>query len=244
VSLCRVFLAQIFRGISLFTTKIYIMRAVVLIGRILFSMIFITSFTTHFSQKGIGYAAMHGVPLPQLLVPFAGIMAVVGGLSILLGFRARVGAWLIVAFLIPVTFTMHAFWKETDPMQHQMQMSNFMKNLALTGGALLISYFGAGPVSFDEKRNRREVGHEQELSRVLDNNRGIRVEDTREKIKVDAFTETPHEMLLQHFWQDADDPEEVVFQFRTGSLAKAKEIIKRRAEQRRRKFHIIPLLNG
>jgi putative oxidoreductase len=220
------------------------MRAVVLIGRILFSLIFITSFMAHFSQKGIDYAASQGVPLPQLLVPFSGVMAIAGGLSILLGFRARLGAWLIVAFLIPVTFMMHAFWKETDPMKHQMQMSNFMKNLGLTGGALLISYFGAGPVSFDEKRNRREVRHEQEMSRVLDNNRGIRVEDTREKIKMDAFTETPHEMQLQHFWQDADDPEEVVFQFRTGSLAQAKEFIKRRAEQKRRRFRIIPLLNG
>jgi putative oxidoreductase len=218
------------------------MRAIVLIGRILFSLIFLTTFMFHFSQKGIDYAASQGVPAPQLLVPLSGIMAIAGGLSILLGFRARIGAWLIVAFLIPVTFMMHAFWKESDPMKQQMQMSNFMKNMGLLGGALLISYFGAGPVSIDERRNRREVKHEQELSRVLDNNRGIRVEDTREKIRTDAFTEAPQDMQLQHFWQSAEDPREVVLQFRTESLAKAKEFIKRKSGRNGNNPAIIPLL--
>jgi putative oxidoreductase len=47
---------------------------------------------------------------------------------------------------------MHAFWKETDPMQMQMQMSMFMKNMSMLGGALIIAYFGAGPLSLDKKK--------------------------------------------------------------------------------------------
>jgi putative oxidoreductase len=105
----------------------------------------------HFSDKAIGYAQSKNVPAAFFLVPLSGIIAVLGGLSILLGFRTRVGAMLIVIFLVPVTITMHAFWLETDPMQAQMQMSNFMKNIALLGAAMMISYFGAGPVSFDRK---------------------------------------------------------------------------------------------
>jgi uncharacterized membrane protein YphA (DoxX/SURF4 family) len=46
---------------------------------------------------------------------------------------------------------MHRFWTVSDPMMHQMQMINFMKNLSIIGGALLITYFGAGPLSLDTK---------------------------------------------------------------------------------------------
>jgi putative oxidoreductase len=111
---------------------------------------------THFTPKAIDYAALNHVPMPSLLVPLAGVIAFAGGLSIFLGYKAKAGAWLIVIFLIPVTFFMHAFWKETDAMQMQMQISNFMKNTALIGAALLITYFGAGPLSFDSRNKFSE----------------------------------------------------------------------------------------
>jgi putative oxidoreductase len=128
------------------------MKYTVLLGRILYSFIFLHSGLFHFSGMAIGYASSQGVPLASFLVPFSGVMAIVGGLLILLGYKAKLGAWLIVAFLIPVTFMMHAFWKETDPMQKQMQMAMFMKNISMLGGAFLITWFGAGPVSFDSRR--------------------------------------------------------------------------------------------
>ncbi|HXL56497.1 MAG TPA: DoxX family protein [Chitinophagaceae bacterium] len=127
------------------------MKYIVLLGRILFSAMFLISAPHHFTSGVIGYASKYGVPAASFLVPFAGILALLGGISILLGYKAKLGAWLIVLFLIPVTFMMHAFWKETDPMQTQMQMINFMKNLSMLGGALLITYFGAGPLSFDAR---------------------------------------------------------------------------------------------
>ena len=77
----------------------------------------------------------------------------VGGLSILLGYRARLGAWLIILFLVGVT-PLHNFWAVHDPMMAQIQMINFMKNISMLGGALLISQFGAGPLSLDARRLR------------------------------------------------------------------------------------------
>ena len=62
----------------------------------------------------------------------------------------RAGARLLVAFLVPVTLAMHAFWAVPDPMMRMMQQAFFMKNLGLLGGA----YFGAGPVSLDERARR------------------------------------------------------------------------------------------
>ncbi|HEU4718387.1 MAG TPA: DoxX family protein [Bacteroidia bacterium] len=128
-----------------------IMKAIVLTGRILFSLIFLLSVMGHFSQPSIAYAASAGVPAASFLVPLSGVIAAAGALSIILGYKAKWGAWLIVLFLIPVTFMMHAFWKATDPVAQQMQMVMFMKNIALLGAALLITYFGSGPLSLDSR---------------------------------------------------------------------------------------------
>lgn len=124
---------------------------VVLIGRLLFVLIFLMSGFTHFAKQTIGFAASQGVPLASVIVPISGLIAFFGGLSILLGYRARLGAWLIAMFLIGVT-PMHKFWGISDPMMQQMQMVMFMKNLAMLGGALLISQFGSGPWSLDARK--------------------------------------------------------------------------------------------
>jgi putative oxidoreductase len=128
--------------------------AVVLLGRLLFTAIFLMAGANHFNKQAIGYAASQGVPLASILVPLSGILAIAGGLSILLGYRAKIGAWLIALFLIPVTVMMHRFWAVSDPMMAQMQMIMFMKNVAMLGGALLIAQFGAGPLSLDARRSR------------------------------------------------------------------------------------------
>lgn len=116
------------------------------LGRLLFTLIFLMSGFTHFSKQTIGFAASQGVPLASIVVPAAGLLAFFGGLLILLGYRAKLGAWLIVIFLIGVT-PMHKFWGIADPMMQQMQMVMFMKNVTMLGGALLITQFGSGPWS-------------------------------------------------------------------------------------------------
>lgn len=122
-----------------------------LIGRILFAMIFLISAPGHFTSETIGFVASKGLPMPNVLVPFSGILEGLGALSVLLGYKTKWGAFLIIAFLLPVSFTMHAFWTVTDPMMQRMDMANFMKNIAIIGGALLIAYFGAGPYSLDAR---------------------------------------------------------------------------------------------
>jgi putative oxidoreductase len=128
--------------------------AVVVLGRFFYVLIFLMAGSNHFSKQTIGYAASQGVPLASIAVPLSGVLAIAGGLSILLGYRAKLGAWLIVLFLIPVTLMLHKFWAVQDPMMAQIQMILFMKNVAMLGGALLISQFGAGPFSLDARRSR------------------------------------------------------------------------------------------
>lgn len=123
------------------------MNAIPLLGRILFSLIFLLSGINHFSKTTIDYASAAGVPMATILVPLSGVLAILGSISIILGLKARIGAVLIVLFLVPVTFMMHKFWGITDPQAQQMQMIQFMKNLSMLGGALVIMYWGGGPLS-------------------------------------------------------------------------------------------------
>jgi putative oxidoreductase len=135
-------------------TKTLSPGAAVVLGRFFFALIFLMAAPNHFSAKTIAFSASEGVPWASIAVPLSGVLALAGGLSILLGYRARLGAWLIVLFLIPVTLMMHQFWTVRDPMMAQIQMILFMKNVAMLGGALLISQFGAGPFSLDARRSR------------------------------------------------------------------------------------------
>jgi putative oxidoreductase len=123
------------------------MEIELLTGRILFSLIFIFSALGHFKQGTIAFASSKGVPFASVMVPFSGIMELAGGISILIGYEARIGALLIVLFMLPVTLVLHAFWKIKDPMQKQMEMATFLKNISILGGALIITYFGSGELS-------------------------------------------------------------------------------------------------
>lgn len=133
------------------------MKYAVLIGRILYSTIFVMSGLNHFSQGTIAFAAAQGVPFASIAVPFSGVMALLGGLSIALGYKAKWGALLLALFLVPVTGMLHNFWAVQDPMMALMQQAMFMKNLAMLGTALLIAYFGAGPLSLDERLSASSV---------------------------------------------------------------------------------------
>jgi putative oxidoreductase len=121
----------------------------VLIGRILFSAIFIRSGVQHFTGVAMmaPYAGAKGVPAEKFMVQLTGAMIFLGGISVLLGVYVRIGAALLVIFMIPTTIVMHNYWTLTDPMARANDQAHFIKNLALAGAALLIWYFGPGPLS-------------------------------------------------------------------------------------------------
>jgi len=125
---------------------------VVLLGRLFFALIFLMAGPNHFSSQTIAYAASQGVPLASFAVPFSGVLAFLGGASILLGYRAKIGAALIAVFLVAVTPMLHNFWAVTDPMMRQLQMVMFMKNVAMFGSALLVTQLGSGPWSLDARQ--------------------------------------------------------------------------------------------
>ncbi|MBS4103658.1 DoxX family membrane protein [Tsukamurella paurometabola] len=119
------------------------MDVVFLIGRILLAVLFVMSAVGHFTAAdGMAqYAAAKKVPAAKLAVVGSGVVALLGGLSLILGVWIDLGALLLVLFLLPVTLMMHDFWKAVDPEAKQTEMISFNKNLALIGGALILFYF-------------------------------------------------------------------------------------------------------
>lgn len=116
------------------------MAIVFLIGRIIFGGYFLVNAWSHFRhlESLAGYAGSKNVPSPKLAVGVTGLLLLIGGLGVLLGVYVTYALVALAIFLIPVTFTMHAYWKETDPNQKMNERIAFMKNLALLGAVLML----------------------------------------------------------------------------------------------------------
>ena len=119
------------------------------IGRLLLSMIFIFSGFT----KITGYAATQGymesMGVPSMLLPLVIAVELLGGIAILLGFKARLVAILMAGFSIASALLFHQFWID------ESQMNPFMKNIAMAGGFLMIFAHGPGAYSIDNSHTRR-----------------------------------------------------------------------------------------
>ena len=111
-----------------------------LIGRIVFGLYWLEVAYAHFFKADglVGYASSKSCKSPKLAVAFTGILALLGGLSILLGAWTATGVVLLVVFLLGVSFKMHAYWKVQDPMAKMGDRVNFMKNMALIGALLMM----------------------------------------------------------------------------------------------------------
>jgi putative oxidoreductase len=137
------------------------------LGRVMLSTIFLLSAVgnkiPNFSAVA-GVMEKEGVPAPQILLVGAIIFLIAGSLSVILGYKARIGAALLLIFLVLATYYFHDFWTVTDPQVKQDQMIHFMKNLGLMGAMVLIIANGTGPMSLDERASR--PGHHQDESRA------------------------------------------------------------------------------
>lgn len=115
------------------------MKVLQLVGRILMGLLFVMYGAFHFVRVDqlAQYAASKGVPLPEVAVMVTGLMILIGGLTVITGYKPRLGLWLVVAFLVPVALMMHDFWA-VGAEQQQAEMTNFLKNMSIAGAALML----------------------------------------------------------------------------------------------------------
>lgn len=123
-------------------------NTIVLIGRILLSFIFILSGFGKLAAIGgtAGYFGSLGIPAPTAVAVLAGLVELLGGLAVLIGFKTRIAAYALAAFSIGSALIAHTDWSD------MMQMISFQKNMALAGGFLVLAAFGPGSISVDARR--------------------------------------------------------------------------------------------
>lgn len=129
------------------------------LGRLALCAIFLTSAVANKILNFSGtaqYMASKGMPLPELMLVGAIVFLIAGSLSLILGYHARVGAVLLLVFLLLATWYFHDFWNLDDPAQARSQQIQFMKNLALMGAMLIIATNGIGIASLDARRTREK----------------------------------------------------------------------------------------
>ena len=116
------------------------MKAPFLIGRLLFGGFFLYNGINHLRNHAsmAPYAEAKGVPAPEAAVALSGIPLILGGTSLLLGVKPKLGTAAILAFLAGVSPVMHDFWRNEDPNERTNNMIMFLKNMALAGAALTL----------------------------------------------------------------------------------------------------------
>ena len=133
------------------------MKAVFLIGRLMFGGFFLYNGINHLKERKslAQYAQTKNVPLAEAAVAGTGVVLIAGGASILLGIKPRLGTAAIAGFLAGVSPVMHDFWRVNEPNQRMNEMINFSKNMALIGSALALMgvdepWPASVPISQDE----------------------------------------------------------------------------------------------
>ncbi len=116
------------------------MKLPFLIGRVIFGGYFLPAGIHHFTDRKMlsQYAGSKNVPMPDLAVQVSGAALIVGGTSILLGIKPKLGTAALIGFLAGVSPVMHDFWAHENPEKKMNEMVNFTKNLALMGGAIAL----------------------------------------------------------------------------------------------------------
>jgi len=125
----------------------------VLVGRILLGLIFVLSGFAKISgfDGTAGYIASKGLPLPQLLAALTIVVELGGGLALMAGLYTRQAVVALAVFSLLTAVVFHNFWAAPQGEQ-MMQQINFMKNLAIAGGMLVVAAFGPGRLSVDARR--------------------------------------------------------------------------------------------
>ena len=116
------------------------MDAVLVIGRVLFALIFVASGINHITKADhmTGYAQFKKVPAAKASVILSGVLFLLAAASLILGVYADLGALVLAVLLVIMAVMFHNFWTQTDPQQKQMEQIAFFKNISMAGGALVM----------------------------------------------------------------------------------------------------------
>jgi putative oxidoreductase len=112
------------------------------LGRLLFSLVLIDNGIRHLvinTEGSTQYAAYKKIPNAKLMVQITGVCMLLGAAAVILGIVMDLAAFLIAVLMVIFAFTMHKFWEETDPQTQAVERAQFMKNISIAGGGLILA---------------------------------------------------------------------------------------------------------
>jgi len=126
-----------------------------LLGRLLLALLFLPAGIGKLSNFAgtVGYISSGNLPFPTVAAVVAIVLEVGGGLALVLGYKTRWTALALALFTLVATLSFHAFWAVPEA-QAMMQKLMFFKNIAVIGGLLTLSAWGAGAWSVDARTAR------------------------------------------------------------------------------------------
>lgn len=125
----------------------------ILIGRILLAWVFVGSAygaLTNFSGS-VSYFRSLNLPVPQVFTTITVVLEIVLSAGLILGIGTRYCAILLLLFVVSATAIGHRYWEYPAGPQQIGQYNNFLKNISISGGALLILVTGGGRFSLDRR---------------------------------------------------------------------------------------------
>ncbi|MEQ8325435.1 MAG: DoxX family protein [Vicingaceae bacterium] len=116
-----------------------------LIGRLCLAMVFVLMGLQKILifEDTLTYMKDASIPFPLILLVMVIVVETAGGLAIMIGIRVKIVAFVLALYMVPTTLIFHPIWGDS------IQFVDFLKNLAIAGGLLTLSYHGAGPKSID-----------------------------------------------------------------------------------------------
>jgi putative oxidoreductase len=130
------------------------MKYLPLAARVCLCLIFLKAGISHILgfNSTVEMMTKNGLPIANVLLFFTAIFQLLGGLSLLLGYKVKLGSILLILFLIPATLVFHNFIADPN------ETNDFLKNIGLIGGLLMIIYTGAGALSIDSLQDSKDIG--------------------------------------------------------------------------------------
>jgi putative oxidoreductase len=132
----------------------YLQNFCLLSGRVLLGLYFIIPGIQKITQfeKMSAYMHAHDVPLISLLLPLTILMQLSAGAALIIGYKGKVAAFLLAGLTLVICIYMHNFWAMEEGVERVHEMQNFIKNMAIMAGLLIVAAQGLGKFSVDNRQ--------------------------------------------------------------------------------------------
>jgi putative oxidoreductase len=128
-----------------------------LLGRLLMGSYFILPGLMKISNYQGTTDAMiaHGVPAAAFLLPVTIVIQIVAGLAIIIGYKGKFAAFILAGLTLVISIYMHDFWNIVEGLQRGHETQNFIKNIGVMAGLLMVVSLGTGWLSLDNRQSNK-----------------------------------------------------------------------------------------